>query len=109
MAAIVWTAQRSYGESLTFKEWGIKSAIDRRTSLAVGTLELGFGRSDLLGNLPFDAGETILIAADGEPYFRGGVIKENRAAYGSTEPASITLADPWWYLENLIFMRNVLF
>jgi hypothetical protein len=104
--AIAWTLQRANGDTRTFEEWGIKSAIDRRLNLGVGTVELGFGRSDFLANLPFDSGETVLILADGDPYFRGRVTKEQRAAYGSNEPASITLSDPWWYLENLVFMMN---
>jgi hypothetical protein len=105
--AIAWTLARANGDTRSFEEWGIKSALDRRVSLARGTVELGFGRSDLLGSLPFDPDETLLIAADGDPYFRGRVIGEKRGALGSSEQATVTLADPWWYLEKIIFCRSI--
>jgi hypothetical protein len=104
---IVWTLTRAGGQSGTFEEWGIKTALDRRVALGRGTVELGFGRSDLLGSLPFDPAETVLISADGDPYFRGRVIGEKRGAYGSSETAVVTLADPWWYLEKIIFCRQM--
>lgn len=107
MAAIVWTLARANGDTRTFEEWGIRGAIDRRIALARGTVDLNFGRSDLLTSLPFDPDESLLIAADGAPYFRGRVIAEKRGAYGSTEAAVITLADPWWYLEKIIYMQFI--
>lgn len=105
--AIAWTLTRANGDSRTFEAWGIKSALDRRINLALGAVELGFGRADLIGALPFDPGETVLISADGAPYFRGRVIAEKRGAYGSSEQSTVTLADPWWYLENIIFCRPI--
>lgn len=102
---IVWTLARANGDTRTLEEWGIRSAVDQRISLSLGSVELGFGRSDLLGSLPFDRDETILIAADGATYFRGRVTAEKRGAFGSNEAASVTLADPWWYLQKLVFAR----
>jgi hypothetical protein len=104
---ISWTLARPNGDERTLEAWGIRSALDRRVSLGTGTVEIGFGRADLLGGLPFDPNETVLIQADGEPYFRGRVVGETRGAYGSSEAASVTLADPWWYLEKIIFCRQI--
>lgn len=105
--AIAWTLARANGDTRTFEEWGIRGAIDRRIALSRGTVDLNFGRSDLLTSLPFDSDESLLIAADGNPYFRGRVIAEKRGAYGSNETAVITLADPWWYLEKIIYMQFI--
>lgn len=102
---IAWTVARANGDTRTFQEWGIKSAIDRRVSLGRGSVTLDFGRADLLGSLPFDRDETIVVLLDGAAHFRGRVIGEGRGAYGASESAVVTLADPWWYLEKLIFTR----
>ena len=101
---MTWSLQRANGDTRLLEDWGIKSITDKRVSLAQGTVTLGFGRADLLGDLPFDPNETLVILRDGATFFRGRIISENRGAFGSNENATVTLADPWWYLEKLIYM-----
>jgi hypothetical protein len=105
MAAVSWTLARANGDTRTFAAWGIKSAAARAVNSVAGGLDLGFGASDLLGNLPFDPDETVLVAADGAPFFRGRIIGETRGAYGSNEGLTLKLADPWWYLQQLIYQH----
>lgn len=100
---MTFTIQRADGNTRRFDEWGIKSARLTQANCVAGSLELGFGASDLLGALPFEPAETLLILVDDEPFFRGRINGEIRGAYGSNEGLLLPLADPWWYLEQLIY------
>lgn len=111
MPAISWTITRGGGDTRTLADWQIKSARRALVNLGRDTLMLGFGGSDLLGNSPFDYGETLrldrLVDGVATTVFRGRVSSRTRGAYGSAEGLSIEVSGPWWYLENLIFMQSL--
>lgn len=104
---ITWSIDRSNGDSRTFKQWGIRSANASFINAAVGSIELGFGNTDLLGSLPFDVNEILLVLADGAPYFRGTITGERRGAFGSSEGATLILSDPWHYLEKITYQQQI--
>lgn len=105
---INWTMQRANGETRTFVDWGISSAKCTFINQGVDTVELGFGRADLLGDLGFNPSETLLVLLNGAPFFRGRLTGEKRAAQGSIEGAPIVLSGAWWYLEKIIYMKPAL-
>jgi hypothetical protein len=106
---VAWTLQRSTGETRSLEDWGISRATCRFISFGVDTLDLVFGKQDLLGNLPFDDDETLVLLRAGVTFFRGRVTGEKRGAYGSREGAVLTVSGPWWYLEKIVWQSGYLF
>jgi hypothetical protein len=110
MSAVDWSLQRAGAGLLqSFTDWGICSGLRKSINGATGTLELGFGATDLLIASPFDPDEELLVLRDGVPWFRGRLTAEKRGAYGSTEGLVLTLSDPWWYLEKIIYEQQAQF
>jgi len=111
---IAWKLTRvATGETRTLEDWGIKSATRSLINQGRDTLTLGFPGNDLLGNSPFDYGETLIldrVVGEDDVYtattvFRGRIIAELRAADGANEGLTVTVAGPWWYLENLVYTQ----
>lgn len=119
MPAITWKLARvATGETRTLEAWGIRSAVRTLVNQGRDTLQLGFGGSDLLGNSPLANAETLRLdrvlqtapdVYEATVIFRGRIIGVTRGAYGSSESFSVTLAGPWWYLENLVYMQQARF
>lgn len=105
--SVAWTLRRANGQERSLADWGISDATLRLINLGLDTLELKFGRTDMLASLPFDPDETLVLLRDGTICFRGRITGEKRGAYGSTEGITLVLSGPWWYLKKSTYGQTV--
>ena len=62
MSNITWKLRRATGDERTLEEWGISGAIAKFVNQGLDTVDLSFGRADLLSSLPFDPDEELVIS-----------------------------------------------
>jgi hypothetical protein len=114
MPTIDWKLERiATGELKTLEGWQVRGAVRTLVNGGRDSLSLNFSGNDLLGNSPFVAGEILrldrVVEGVTTTVFRGRVVGLIRGAYGSSEGFAVQVAGPWWYLENLVFMRTAEF
>jgi hypothetical protein len=98
-----WTL--TYGDATkTLAQWGVKRVVRTCVSSGVDTVTFSAAHGDV-NQEPFVYGETIKIQRDGVQWFVGRVFASDFNVSGRQESINYTLAGPWWWLENLIFLQ----
>lgn len=106
----VWkigTTLQTYAEAATFASLGLCNL--RRTLIASGLDEVSFeapAALALTADQAFAYGSTYVIWKDGTRWFYGRVTSIPRQGSAESESAQITLAGPFWYLQNATYMQS---
>ena len=97
----------AYGASTTktFAEWGISSAELTRASLATDNLIIETNEDSSLFSDSYSYKDRIEIFKDSVRFFTGYVITTPRHGNSSTERQTISVAGPWWWLEQITFQE----
>ncbi|MDR3458500.1 MAG: hypothetical protein P4N60_13700 [Verrucomicrobiae bacterium] len=90
----------------TLANWGVSDQMDGafREQIA-DELNLTFPGA-ALADSPFTYRSRAIITIDGAPFFAGYVMDNPRQGAGNANSASVQLAGPWWYLENITFQQE---
>jgi len=110
-----WTLQPVGGSEKSFADWGITGLAWNFRSLEISevsfTIPAAFDAA-----LPFTNRVGVTIRQNrtgsvttytgGSVWFYGVVIRQQPSATSDSEQFSVTLVDPWWHLENLVYCQR---
>lgn len=93
------------GTTKSAADWGVSRLQRRLSSQATGGVAFEVPVSAMESGEPFAVNETLKIYRDGVQWFQGRLAQMRRVGSGNAEVVVYTVASPWWWLENLVFMR----
>jgi len=110
-----WTLQPVGGSEKSLADWGITGV--SRTLRSLETSEVSFTIPAAFdAALPFTHRVGVTIRQNrtgagtsytgGSVWFYGIVLRQQPSAEGASEQFSVSLADPWWHLENLVYCQR---
>lgn len=101
-----WTLTYNDTEQ-TFDEWGLALPRRKQASLSAGVVTLLQPGAAFDGETLFAIDSLITIKLDGAVWHVGPVIRTPREGSSDKEWVSYEIADPWWYLDNLVVSQGI--
>lgn len=112
---MAWTLQPVGGSEKSLADWGVAGLA--RTLRSLSASEVFFSIPAAFdAALPFthrvgvtirrDRTGSVVTYAGGSIWFYGIVLAQTPSAQGSAERCTVQLADPWWFLENLVYCQR---
>ena len=86
-------------------DWGVTRLQRRSASLATGTISFEVPVAGIEEAPPFAVNAMLSVQRDGVNWFTGRVARRVRSGSGAGEALRYTVADPWWWFENVVAMR----
>lgn len=101
-----WTLKYD-GVTKSFEDWGLKALQRAQVSQAVGGVTLTQSGAAYDGTPLFAIDAVVRIFKDGVPWHVGPVISVPRSGGAKSESLEYSIADPWWYLEQLTYEQPI--
>lgn len=112
---MAWTLQPAGGDERSFADLSITGCRWEFRSLEAGEISFSIPAA-FDGALPFTHRVAVTIRRDragsgtvwtgGSTFFYGPVLRQQPSATGNSERFDVTVLDPWWFLENLVYCHR---
>lgn len=105
--SVAWTIKRANGEERTMTEWGLGKPTRTLINQGIDQCVFRFVNAELASDgIAWNDLELITVLRDGATWFAGTLLPADRDARGRSFDVSLTVAGPWFWLENLVYEQK---